>query len=45
MPGGTGWNAYWPDAGAETARYGDKIICNFRAWPSLAALGSGWHVR
>ncbi len=40
-----GWLASWPDPGAETARYGDKIICGFRAWPRLAALGSGWHVR
>jgi hypothetical protein len=45
VPAGTGWNAYWPDPGAETARYGDKLICSFRAWPRLAALGSGWHVR
>jgi hypothetical protein len=39
-----GWSASWPGAGAETARYGDKIICSLRAWPRLAPLGSGWHV-
>ena len=39
-----GWNAFWPDPGAETARYGDKIVCGYRAWPRWVALGSGWHV-
>ena len=39
-----GWNASWPDPGPESARYGDKIICSYRAWPRLVALGSGWHV-
>jgi hypothetical protein len=40
-----GWNASWPDPGSESARYGDKIVCNYRAWPKAIALGSGWHVR
>jgi hypothetical protein len=40
-----GWWASWPDPGAETAKYGDKIICKLRAWPHMRALGSGWHVR
>ena len=40
-----GWAASWPDPGAETAKYGDKIICKFRTWPGMNALGSGWHVR
>ena len=44
LPANSGWNAYWPDPGSETARYGDKIICSYRTWPRLAALGSGWHV-
>jgi hypothetical protein len=39
-----GWQAFWPDPGAETARYGDKIICNLRAWPRWQPLGAGWHV-
>ena len=39
-----GWNAFWPDAGSETAHYGDKIVCSYRAWPRKSALGSGWHV-
>ena len=40
-----GWNAFWPDPGAETARYGDKVICSLRTWPGLGPLGPGWHVR
>lgn len=39
-----GWNAFWPDPGTETARYGDKIVCSLRRWPSLGPLGRGWHV-
>ena len=40
-----GWNGFAADPGAETARYGDKIICSYRTWPALRALGKGWHVR
>jgi hypothetical protein len=39
-----GWNAFWPDPGAESRRYLDKIICSLRTWPHLAPLGAGWHV-
>lgn len=45
LPATAGWAAFWPDPGSETARYGDKIICSYRTWPRLQALGSGWHVR
>ena len=45
MTASEGWSAFWPDPGAETAKYGDKIICRFRTWPHMNALGSGWHVR
>ena len=44
LASGEGWNAFWPDPGAETARYGDKIVCGYRTWPRWVALGSGWHV-
>ena len=44
MRSGEGWQAFWPDPGAETARYGDRIVCNLRAWPSWRPLGAGWHV-
>jgi hypothetical protein len=40
-----GWQGYWPDPGAETTRYGDRVVCNFRTWPALRPLGSGRHVR
>ena len=40
-----GWNAFWPDPGAESRRYRDKIICSLRRWPHLVPLGAGWHVR
>jgi hypothetical protein len=40
----SGWEAFWPDPGAESAKYGDKIICSFRTWPAFRALGAGWHV-
>ena len=44
MPSGEGWWASWPDPGAETARYGDKMICSLRTWPQWRPLGPGWHV-
>jgi hypothetical protein len=44
LPSTRGWQGFWPSPGAETARYGDRIICSYRTWPRLAALGSGWHV-
>jgi hypothetical protein len=44
-PRTAGWAFHFADPGAEAARYGDRIICSFRAWPQLAPLGRGWHVR
>jgi hypothetical protein len=44
-PRTAGWAFFFPDPGAEARRYGDRVICGFRAWPRLAPLGSGWHVR
>jgi len=41
----SGLSAFWADPGAEKATYGDKIVCVYRHWPSLAPLGSGRHVR
>lgn len=40
-----GWHGSWPDPGAETTRYGDKVVCSYRTWPTFRPLGSGWHVR
>ena len=45
MPASGGWDAFAPDPGAEQARYGDKIICSYVHWPTLAPFGSGRHVR
>jgi hypothetical protein len=44
-PRTAGWAFFFPDPGAESRQYGDKVICGYRAWPQLAPLGSGWHVR
>jgi len=41
---GYGWYAFSPDAGPETDRYGDEIICSLRTYPVIRALGAGWHV-
>ena len=45
LPRTVGWNGFWPDPGAETAKYADKVICGYRTWPKLAPLGRDWHVR
>lgn len=45
LPRTGGWQGFWPDPGAETTRYGDKVICSYRTWPRYGPLGSGWHVR
>lgn len=39
-----GWDGFRPDPGAETRRYGDRIVCMLRTWPKLRPLGAGWHV-
>jgi hypothetical protein len=44
-PSTAGWAFFVPDPGSETKRYGDRVVCGFRAWPNLAPLGRGWHVR
>ena len=45
MAASEGWEAYWPDPGAERAKYGDKIVCGYRRPSHLAPFGPGWHVR
>jgi hypothetical protein len=45
LPRTAGWQGFWADPGAETKRYGDRIVCSYRAWPKLRPLGRGWHVR
>ena len=40
---GYGYEFYFPDPGAETAKYGDRVNCSLRTWPSYTALGAGTH--
>ena len=42
-PGGV--YGFWPDPGAEQARYGDSVICSYVLYPSYGALGAGRHIR
>ena len=44
LPKTAGWQGFWPDPGAETKQYGDKVVCSYRTWPRLGPLGSGRHV-
>ena len=44
LPATAGWQGFWADPGAETVRYGDKVICSYRSWPHFGPLGSGRHV-
>jgi hypothetical protein len=38
-----GWYAFWPDAGAESARYHDRIVCTLVRPPGHPSLGAGTH--
>jgi hypothetical protein len=40
---GYGFEFYFPDPGAETRKYGDRVNCSLRTWPSYVALGPGKH--
>jgi hypothetical protein len=42
---GYGFEFFFPDPGAETSKYGDRVICSLRQWPSYGALGAGTHFR
>jgi hypothetical protein len=44
-PHASGFAFFIPDPGLEAKRYQDRVVCGYRAWPKLAPLGSGWHVR
>jgi len=39
-----GYIAYWPDPGAETRKYGDRMICAL-VGPGKGPMGSGTHFR
>ena len=40
---GYGFEFFFPDPGAETRKYGDRVNCSLRTWPSYGALGAGEH--
>ena len=41
IPAGYGFEYFFPDQGAETRKYGDRVICSLRLWPSYGAMGAG----
>ena len=43
IPNGYGFEYFFPDPGAETSKYGDRVICNLRTWPSYSPMGAGRH--
>jgi hypothetical protein len=40
---GYGWYAFWPDPGAESAKYGDRTECSLVRYPGQPAMGAGRH--
>jgi hypothetical protein len=42
---GYGYQFFFPDPGAETRKYGDRLICSLRTWPAYGAMGAGKHFR
>ena len=42
---GYGWQAFWPDAGKEAAKYHDRIVCSLIRWPGAPPMGPGTHFR
>ena len=40
---GYGFEFFFADPGAETKKYGDRVNCSLRLWPSYGALGAGRH--
>ena len=42
-----GWTVvfFFPDPGAETAKYGDRIVCNLATSLAFTAMGPGTHFR
>jgi len=42
---GDGFEFFFADPGAETTKYGDRVNCGLRLWPSYGAMGAGTHTR
>ena len=40
---GYGFEFFFPDPGAETTKYGDRVSCSLRLWPAYGAMGAGNH--
>ena len=43
IPTGYGFEYFFPDPGAETTKYGDRVICALRLWPAYGPMGAGFH--
>jgi hypothetical protein len=43
IPRAYGWYAFWPDPGAEQAKYGDRTECSLVRYPGEPAMGAGRH--
>jgi hypothetical protein len=41
---GYGFEYFFADAGAETSKFGDRVICSLRLWPSYGPMGAGTHL-
>src|ERR1041385_8721679 len=42
---GYGWEAFWPDPGAEARKYGARIVCSLIVYPGHPPMGPGTHFR
>ena len=42
---GYGFEFFFPDPGAETSKYRDRMSCSLRLWPSYGPMGAGTHLR
>jgi hypothetical protein len=38
-----GYRDYYPDPGAESAKYGDRLSCSLTRWPIVGPMGAGTH--
>jgi hypothetical protein len=38
-----GYRDYFPDAGAETVKYADRVSCSLTRWPTIGSMGQGTH--
>jgi hypothetical protein len=43
IPTGYGFEYFFPDPGAETTKYHDRVNCSLRLWPAYGPMGAGTH--